>query len=114
MPVVIGTDQINSFARRTQPEPANLAEDVSRRRQAVVEHRRLNDRQELALQRSVIPLSSLPQALRDPVGGIFLMERLTGMVLNRLQSGCCLSRVLLCGCSFAANPRVAPFECCQS
>src|SRR5208282_1639457 len=65
--ISIGADQGGGLARRLQSEPANLGEDFGRRRGTVFLHGRLDDRQEFALQRSVVPLGTLPQALHDPV-----------------------------------------------
>src|SRR5208282_1396968 len=72
--ISIGADQGGSLTRRMQSEPANLGEDFGRCRGTVLLHGRLNDRQEVALQRSVVPLGTLPQALHDTVRRAFDRE----------------------------------------
>src|SRR5271166_7132973 len=55
--ISIGADQGGGLARRMQPEPTNLGEDFGGRRGTVFLRGRLDDRQEFALQRSVVPSS---------------------------------------------------------
>src|SRR5208337_3018653 len=65
--IAIGADQGGGLARRIQSEPANLDEDFGRRRGTVFLHGRLDDRQEFALQPSVVPRGRPPRALHDTV-----------------------------------------------
>src|SRR5271166_2666783 len=70
--IAIGADQGGGLVRRMQSEPANLGEDFGRRRGTIFPHGRLDDRQEFALQRSVVPLGTLPQALLCCMCGVRL------------------------------------------
>ena len=55
---------------RVQSEATDLGEDFSRAGGAVFTNSRLDDRHQLALQRTMMPLSTLPQTLDDIVGGV--------------------------------------------
>jgi len=52
----------------------DFGQDVGRRGRLILPHRSLDDRQELALQRAVMPLRRLPQPLYDLVRGVLDRE----------------------------------------
>ena len=72
--ITVCADYGGSLAWRVQPEAADLGEDFSRSCGAVLTNGRLDDRHQLALQRTMMPLSTLPQTLDDIVGGVFNLE----------------------------------------
>jgi len=65
--IAIGTNQCSSFARRTDSQPADLGQDLGRRRWSVFLNRGLDDREQLPLQRPMMPLGPLAQSLNHPI-----------------------------------------------
>jgi len=70
MAIAISADQIGGFAWRSQSKSLNLSENILRRCRLILTSRGFDDRQKLALKRSMMPLGPQPQLLNDMVWGI--------------------------------------------
>jgi hypothetical protein len=67
-------DQIGSLAGGLHPKPTDFGQDVGRSGRLIVPRGSLDDCQEFALQRPVMPYRPLPQSLHDVVRGVLDRE----------------------------------------
>src|SRR5581483_7242538 len=72
--VTVGPYDGGRACRRAQAKPANFREQLGGAQVPLGPDRFLDDGEQLALRRPMVPLRSLPQASDDLVGGIFDRE----------------------------------------
>jgi hypothetical protein len=78
MPVTLGADNGGGVTRGAQSKTADFSEQFGRRQFLVRTDGFLDDCQQFALQRPMVPLSALAQAV-DHLSGAFLIERFVGI-----------------------------------
>jgi hypothetical protein len=68
--ITIGADHLDGFRRRLETKPPNFVDEFRGRQGIPRAHSMLDDRQQLTLQRAMVPLRTFAEPTDDLVGSI--------------------------------------------